>query len=148
MLYQPDIPQNLGAAIRIAACFAARIDVIGPCGFPLGAREIRRAAMDYSLLASPLIHESWEKFQQSPDRRAGRLILLTTKGDKSLWDLNFRASDLILAGRESSGAPQEVHDAADVRLSIPIADGARSLNVAVAAALALAEARRQIGWSA
>ncbi len=148
VLFQPDIAHNVGAAIRIAACFGAGVDIIEPCGFPLRAKAIRRVAMDYSLLAPPVIHASWERFQESPERRAGRLVLLTTTGDASLWDARFRVGDLIVAGRESAGAPEAVHSAADARVRIPMAGGARSLNVSVAAAVALAEARRQTGWPA
>ncbi|MEZ5893109.1 MAG: TrmH family RNA methyltransferase [Parvularculaceae bacterium] len=144
-LYQPDIPQNVGAAIRIAACFGAGIDVIEPCGFPLDSREIRRVAMDYGALAAPVAHAGWEAFLKS--RGAARLVLMTTAGEATLTDFAFRPDDIILMGRESAGAPRDVHDAADARLMIQLAPGARSLNVAVAAAVALAEARRQVGWT-
>ncbi|MBI1366528.1 MAG: tRNA (cytidine(34)-2'-O)-methyltransferase [Alphaproteobacteria bacterium] len=144
-LFQPDIPQNVGAVMRIAACFGAGLDVIGPCGFPLDSREVRRVAMDYRLLAPPALHASWAGFLEAA-RPAGRLVLLTTKGDERLWDFRFAESDTVLMGRESAGVPPEVHENVDARLAIPLADGARSLNVAVAAAVALAEARRQVGW--
>ena len=143
-LFQPDIPQNVGAAIRAAACFGAQIDVIEPCGFPLDSREVRRVAMDYGAAAAPTAHVSWEAFRESV--APARLILLTTKAETAIWDFRFRPDDVILMGRESAGAPDEVHAAADARLMIPLAPGARSLNVHVAAAVALAEARRQIGW--
>lgn len=143
-LYEPDIPQNVGAAIRAAACFGAEIDVIGPCGFPIDSREIKRVAMDYGLLASPVLHSGWRSYLESPERGDGRLVLLTTKGDAPLWELVYRPDDILIAGRESAGVPDEVHDAADARVVIPMAEGARSLNVAVAAAVALAEARRQM----
>ncbi|GAB4531429.1 MAG: tRNA (cytidine(34)-2'-O)-methyltransferase [Amphiplicatus sp.] len=145
-LYQPDMAGNVGAAIRAAACFGAGLDVIEPCGFPLDARDIRRAAMDYAALAAPVRHASWRAFLESPERRGGRLALLTTRAATPLWDFAFRPGDVILVGRESAGAPEEVHAAADARLVIPLAAGARSLNVAVAGAIALAEARRQIGY--
>lgn len=143
-LYQPDIPQNVGAAIRAAACFGATLDIIGPCGFPLDSRKIGRVAMDYGALAAPTEHLCWNAFHS--DTRSARVILLTTKASQSLWDFEFRETDILLMGRESSGAPEEVHGAADTRLRIPLAPDARSLNIAVAAAVALAEARRQIGW--
>ncbi|WP_375202912.1 tRNA (cytidine(34)-2'-O)-methyltransferase [Hyphococcus sp.] len=145
-LYQPDIPQNVGAAIRAAACFGAGMDVIEPCGFPLDSREVRRVAMDYGTeAAAPRAHSGWTAFLESVG--TGRLVLLTTKADETIWDFDFRPDDIILMGRESAGAPDEVHDRADARLKIPLAPGARSLNVTVAAAVALAEARRQVGWS-
>lgn len=146
VLYQPDIAPNVGAAIRIAACFGAGVDIIGPCGFPINAREIRRVAMDYNALAQPIIHDSWEQFHQTVSNDGGRLILLTTKAEAGIWDRPFKAGDRIIIGQESSGAPDFVHEAADERLRIELAPNARSLNMAVAAGVALAEARRQIGW--
>ena len=143
-LYQPDIPQNVGAAIRAAACFGARMDVIEPCGFPLDSRQVRRVAMDYGAAAGPTAHSSWEKFLETLGD--SRLLLLTTRAEQTLWDFDFKSDDVILMGRESAGAPEEVHTRADARLKVPLAPGARSLNVSVAAAVALAEARRQIGW--
>jgi tRNA (cytidine/uridine-2'-O-)-methyltransferase len=145
VLYQPDIPQNAGAAIRAAACFGAALEIIEPCGFPLDAKALRRTAMDYGALAPPATHASWSAFLGS--KGAARIVLLTTKGADALWDFTFRSDDAILLGRESAGVPSEVHDAADARLRIPMADGARSLNVATTGAIALAEARRQLGWS-
>lgn len=145
VLYQPDIPQNTGAAIRVAACFGARLEIIEPCGFPLDARALRRSAMDYRLLTPPVTHADWDAFAKSLDD--ARLVLMTTQAEALLWDHDFSASDIILMGRESAGAPQAVHDRAAVRLKVPIAPEARSLNVAVAAAVTLAEARRQLGWS-
>ncbi len=143
-LYQPDIPQNVGAAIRAAACFGAGLDIVEPCGFPLDSREIKRVAMDYGALAPPLAHSGWQAYTQTLGET--RLILLTTKADQSIWEFEFRETDTLLMGRESQGAPQAVHAAAAARLSIPLAPGARSLNVTVAASVALAEARRQVGW--
>ena len=148
VLYQPDIAQNVGAAIRTAACFGAGVDIIGPCGFPLNAREIRRVAMDYNALAEPEIHGSWDDFRADAAGKSGRLLLLTTMADASIWDMDFKPDDQIIIGRESSGAPEDVHDAVDHRLRIDIARGARSLNMAVAAAVTLAEMRRQLGWTA
>ena len=144
-LYQPDIPQNVGAAIRAAACFGAEIEIIEPCGFPFDSPKIARVAMDYGALAAPRAHKSWAAFiEQIGD---ARLILLTTAAQQSIWEFEFRQDDVLLMGRESAGAPGEVHDAAAARLLIPLAEGARSLNVAVAAAVTLAEARRQVGWN-
>ncbi len=144
-LYQPDIPQNVGAAIRAAACFGAGMDVIEPCGFPLDSREVRRVAMDYGACGAPRAHSGWAGFLESLG--PSRLVLLTTKGDRTIWEFSFRPDDIILMGRESAGAPDEVHARADARLRIPLAPGARSLNVAAAAAVTLAEVRRQVGWS-
>lgn len=140
-LYQPDIPQNVGAAIRVAACFGAGVDLIGPTGFAAGEREIGRVAMDYAAAAPPRLHAGWSAFREQC--AGGRLVLLTTRAASALWSFRFAADDTILLGRESAGAPEAVHAAADARLVIPLAPGARSLNVAVAAAIALAEARRQ-----
>lgn len=142
VLFQPDIPQNTGAAIRNAACFAASIEIIEPCGFPLNARELRRAAMDYGALAAPKTHAGWSAFRETMGD--ARLIVLTTKAAGSLWAFRFRDTDILLLGRESAGVPEEVHAAADARILIPMALGARSLNVATAGAIALAEASRQM----
>ena len=144
VLYQPDIPQNTGAAIRAAACFGASLEIIEPCGFPLDARALKRVAMDYGALAAPIAHPSWRAFRETLS--GARLILLTTAGDTSVWDFRFQAGDVLLLGRESAGVPDDVHAAAQARLRIPMADGARSLNVATTGAIALAEARRQLGW--
>ncbi len=140
-LYQPDIPQNLGAFIRLAACLGTPLDIIEPCGFPVDDRRIRRAAMDYVDLARLRRHASWEAFRR--DRAPGRLVLLTTAGAIRLPDARFQPDDILLLGRESAGAPAEVHDAADLRVRVPLQKGARSLNVALAAAMVLSEALRQ-----
>lgn len=140
-LYQPDIPANVGAAIRVAACFGAGLDIIGPCGFPLDSKDLRRAAMDYGALAPPRLHDGWGSFLAA--RGAGRLVLLTTKAATAIYEFDFRSDDIVLMGRESAGVPADVHEGADARLLIPMAEGARSLNVAVAAAVALSEARRR-----
>ena len=140
-LYQPDIPQNLGAFIRLAACLGVPLDIIEPCGFPVDDRRIRRAAMDYYSLARVIRHTSWQSFHQ--DRPPGRLVLLTTSGAQVFPEVAFRSDDILLLGRESAGVPSEVHDAADLRLRIPLQTGARSLNVALAAAVVLSEALRQ-----
>ena len=145
VLYQPDIPQNTGAAIRTAACFGASLEVIEPCGFPLKARELRRVAMDYGALAAPVVHNSWQDFLKTSGNTP--ISLMTTKGSVPLWEHKFHADEIILLGRESAGVPGAVHDQAHYRLHIPMAAGARSLNVATSGAIALAEARRQIGWN-
>jgi tRNA (cytidine/uridine-2'-O-)-methyltransferase len=140
-LFEPDIPQNLGAFIRLSACLGAPLDVIEPCGFPVDDKRIRRAAMDYYDLANMTRHASWTAFQR--DRKPGRLVLLTTTGPTRFPDVEFRADDTLLLGRESAGVPAEVHDAADLRLRIPLQKSLRSLNVATAAAMVLGEALRQ-----
>lgn len=143
-LYQPDIPQNTGAMLRVAACFGAGLDIIGPCGFPLDSRDVRRAALDYGGKVAAALHNSWSTFLASKERRSGRLILLTTRGATALYEFAFEPTDVLLLGRESAGVPDAVHAAADARVYVPLAPDARSLNVAVAAAVALSEARRQL----
>jgi tRNA (cytidine/uridine-2'-O-)-methyltransferase len=140
-LFQPDNPQNAGALVRLAACFGVPLDVIEPCGFPWDDRRLKRVAMDYVGLVPIVRHASWARFDAV---RSGRLVLLTTAGTQRYDRFAFRPDDVLMVGRESAGVPPEVHAAADARLVIPIAQGARSLNVAAAAAIALAEARRQI----
>jgi tRNA (cytidine/uridine-2'-O-)-methyltransferase len=143
-LFEPDIPQNVGAAIRVAACFGAGVDLVGPFGFAIDSKEVRRVAMDYGALAAPCVHAGWRAYLGSPERQSGRLILMTTAATTALWEFAFAPDDIVLMGRESAGAPPHIHEAADARLVIPMAQGARSLNVAVAAAVALAEARRRL----
>lgn len=143
--YQPDIPQNLGASLRLAACFGVGVDIIEPCGFPLTDRSLRRAVMDYGSTAGTLRHAGWTGFLSSPERQGGRLVLFTTAAAQALQAFRFKSSDVLLFGRESAGVPADVHDAVDVRLRIPIATGARSLNIVTAAAIALWEAQRQTG---
>lgn len=140
--YQPDIPQNLGALMRLSVCFDTQLHVIEPCGFPFSAKAVRKAAMDYAAEAEVIAHASWDRFLA--DRPAGRLVLMTTKGAKPIWDHGFRPDDIILMGRESAGAPDEVHAAADARLLIPMPGGGRSLNIAMAAGITVAEAARQL----
>jgi tRNA (cytidine/uridine-2'-O-)-methyltransferase len=142
-LFQPDIPQNLGGAMRLAACLGVGLDVIEPCGFPLGDRAVKRAAMDYAQGVALVRHPSWADYL---DQRApGRLLLLTTRGATAYTEFAFRPDDVLIVGRESAGAPEEVHAAAEVGLVIPMRPGARSLNVVVAAAMVLGEAARQLG---
>jgi tRNA (cytidine/uridine-2'-O-)-methyltransferase len=141
-LFQPDIPQNLGAAVRLCACLGVALDVIEPCAFPLSDKAIRRAALDYGGLCEMARHPSWTHFR---DRRKERLVLFTTQGAVQLYDFRFQSNDILVMGRESAGAPPEVHAAADARLFIPIRPQARSLNVITAAAIGLGEALRQTG---
>jgi len=142
-LYQPDIPQNAGAVLRLGACLEVAIDIIEPCGFVLDDRRLRRAGMDYIAQAQWRRHESWARYLAA--RGPGRLILLTTSGESAYHRFAFRADDTLLLGRETAGVPQPVHDAADARIKVPMAPGARSLNLALAAALVLGEALRQTG---
>jgi len=151
-LYEPDMAPNAGAMLRTCACFAADAAIIEPAGFVLTDAGLRRAGMDYIDRLSIVRHASFARFEAWRAAAGRRLALLTTRGETTLWDFAFRPGDVILVGRESAGAPDSVHAAADARLRIPIAPPLRSLNVAVAAALALAEARRQLdrplpaGW--
>ena len=148
-LFQPDIPQNLGAFIRLSAGLGVPLDIIEPCGFPVDDKRIRRAAMDYYDLATIVRHASWAAFRTAhlagrlSERPSGRLVLLSTAGAVPLPEAAFQADDILLLGRESAGVPAEVHDAADLRVRIPLQPGARSLNVALAAAMVLSEGLRQ-----
>ncbi len=142
-MFQPDIPQNLGAAIRLCACLGVGLDVIRPAAFPLDDRDLRRTAMDYTDRAEITLHAGWAAFRDSA--AGARLILSTTRGAESLHGFGFRPTDILLMGRESAGVPDEVHDQADARICIPMVAGARSLNVAMAAAMVLGEATRQLG---
>lgn len=145
-LYQPDIPQNTGAILRLAACLAMPVDVIEPCGFALDDRRLRRAGMDYLDHVDLHRHRSWEAYQRARSEHAGRLILLTTKGAMPHIACRFEPTDSLLLGRESAGVPEEVHAAADLRVRIPMQAGLRSLNVAMAAAIVAGEAMRQLGY--
>ncbi len=144
-LYQPDIPQNLGAAIRLTAALEVALDIIEPCGFPLGDKAIKRAAMDYGGCAKVSHHAGWNDFLAFSRAEKARLILFTTQSAEPYQDFVFHQNDVLMMGRESAGAPPEVHEAADRRLFIPISASARSINVITAAAMALGEALRQTG---
>jgi tRNA (cytidine/uridine-2'-O-)-methyltransferase len=144
-LYQPDIPQNTGTILRLCACMGAAAHIIEPAGFAISDRNFRRAGMDYLDQVSWMRHDSWTKFEEW--RRSGghRLLLFTTKGATPYLDFRYQASDILLFGRETAGVPEPVAQAADARVVIPIRPGLRSLNVAMAAAIALGEALRQTG---
>lgn len=142
-LYQPDIPQNTGTLLRLSACLGIGADIIEPCGFPFSEQSLRRFALDYWAAADISRHISWDAFMDHPDRKDGRLVLLTTKAAHSYVDTRYEAGDTLLLGRESAGVPDVVHETADLRIKIPMASGLRSLNVAVAAAMVLGEALRQ-----
>jgi tRNA (cytidine/uridine-2'-O-)-methyltransferase len=140
-LYQPDIPQNVGAAMRLAACLGVSLHIIEPCGFPWDERKIKQSGMDYMTLVKYTRHESWQKFRDETHER--RIVLMTTKSASPYTDFQFRESDILIAGRESAGVPDEIHKAADARVCIPLRDGLRSLNIVNAAAMILGEALRQ-----
>ena len=144
-LFQPDIPQNLGAAIRLCACLGVNLDIIEPCGFPISDKNLGRVAMDYGKLTKIQRHNSWTEFQAAPERGQGRLVVLTTSAQTGLYDFSFQSGDTLMLGRESAGLPPEIHDLADARLKVPMVAGARSLNVIITGAMALSEALRQTG---
>jgi tRNA (cytidine/uridine-2'-O-)-methyltransferase len=143
-LFEPDIPQNTGAILRLAACLGAGVDVIEPCGFVWSDRHLRRAGMDYIDQVRLVRHPSWRAFLAARGPQAGRLVLLTTApGSAGLWSFRFEPDDTLILGRESAGVTDAVRDAAQAAVRIPMRPGARSLNVALAAALAIGEALRQ-----
>ena len=142
-LYQPDIPQNTGTVLRLCACLGIEAHIIEPTGFPSSDRAFRRAGMDYLEAVALTRHASWRDFEIWRQVRPCRLILFTTKATLSYLDFSFAADDVLLFGRESAGVTEAVHTAADARLLIPMRPGMRSLNVAIAAALAAGEALRQ-----
>ncbi len=142
-LFQPDIPQNTGTILRLCACLDVAAHIIEPAGFPVSDRHFRRAGMDYLDQVTIMRHDSWSKFEQWRNDKGYRLILFTTKGVSSYLEYRYGATDILLFGRESAGVPDDVVAAADARLVIPIEPGLRSLNVAMAAAMALGEAIRQ-----
>lgn len=143
--YQPDIPQNLGAMVRLSACFTVPLDLIEPCGFPLTDKSLKRASLDYGPQAVIARHSSWSAFLAAPERAAGRLVLIETDGAAPLDQFFFEPGDTLLLGRESAGSAPEAYRAAAATVRIPLSARARSLNVAMAAAIALAEALRQTG---
>src|SRR6195256_5119431 len=144
-LFQPDISQNTGTILRLCACLNVEAHIIEPAGFPVSDRHFRRAGMDYLDQVTILRHDSWAKFEQWRKVKGFRLTLVSTRGALPYLDYRYKADDILLFGRESAGVPDEVVTAADARLVIPIAPGLRSLNVAMAAAMALGEAIRQTG---
>lgn len=141
-LVAPDMAPNVGAVLRLGACLGVPVHVIEPCGFAFSPHAWRRQAMDYAELAEIHRHDSWERFLA--ERPPGRLLALTTRGDTALWDFAFRPGDTLLMGSEGAGLPAAAHAAAEARLAIPLQPGARSLNLATAAAIAAAEAGRQL----
>jgi len=144
-LYQPDIAQNTGAILRLAACLNVAVDIIEPAGFDISSRALRRAALDYFDKADLKRHRTFADFKREAEMTGGRLILLTTRAQTAYHNIVFENSDIILAGRESSGVPEEVHVSANLRIRIPMRADLRSLNVAVSLAIVLGEALRQTG---
>jgi len=142
-LFQPEIAGNVGAVMRSCACFSAGLTLIEPCGFPVGDKRMRRAAMDYAVRGGVQVAQNWDAYESTA--RTGRLVLLTTKGATPLPDFEFRPDDTFIFGAEGSGVPEHVHAAADARIVIPMAPGARSLNLSVSVAVTLFEALRQTG---
>jgi tRNA (cytidine/uridine-2'-O-)-methyltransferase len=142
-LFNPVIPQNVGACIRLSACFGVELHVIEPVGFQFDDRAMKRAALDYGPLGHMRRHPDWQAFQR--DRPAGRLVLFTTKGATRLGAFEFHPDDILLFGSETSGAPPEVHEAAGARVVIPLRPEARSLNLSVSAGIGLFEGLRQTG---
>ena len=152
-LYQPDIAQNVGSLIRLSACFNTPLDVIEPCGFPFDMKRIKQTlkqvAMDYVDHANIVRHTSWHAFldYQQTHLPNSRICLLTTKGSNHHHCTTYQADDILLCGRESAGVPDDVHMRADIRIKIPLAETTRSLNIASAATIVLAEGLRQTnGW--
>ncbi|MFN3465693.1 MAG: tRNA (cytidine(34)-2'-O)-methyltransferase [Terricaulis sp.] len=144
-LYQPDIPQNLGAALRLSACLGVGLDVIEPCGFPLTDVSMKRAALDYGDKAQVARHSSLRAFQSAPERKDGRLVLVETDGAVSFQDFTFSTGDTLVLGRESAGSSGELYAAAQASVRVPMVRGLRSLNVITAATVVLTEAMRQTG---
>jgi tRNA (cytidine/uridine-2'-O-)-methyltransferase len=144
-LFEPDIAQNTGTILRLAACLGLEAHIIEPAGFPTSDRAFRRAGMDYLDRVALVRHRSWPAFEEWRRGAGARLVLFSTQAERSYLDHAYRADDVLMFGRESAGVPPEVHAAADARLVIPLKPGLRSLNVAMACAMAVGEALRQTG---
>ena len=145
VLFQPDIPQNTGTMLRLAACLGVAVDIVEPAGFDVSDRHFRRSGMDYIDSVEIVRHPSWQAFENWRRESGHRLVLATTKASLPYTRFVFKRTDAVLMGRESTGAPDYVHEAADARVTIPMRAGMRSLNVAVSAGMILGEALRQIG---
>ena len=148
-LFQPDIPQNTGTLLRLGACLDLPIDIIEPCGFIFNDKAMRRAGMDYLNFVNYRRHDSWQDFLQYRSeypKEYGRLVLMTTHASAPYPNFEFKENDVILMGRESAGVPEEVHNLADARLLIPMNEHARSINMAVSAAMVVGEGLRQTRW--
>jgi tRNA (cytidine/uridine-2'-O-)-methyltransferase len=146
VLFEPDIPQNLGACIRLSACMGCVVHIVEPCGFPLDDKKLKRAAMDYFQHAKIVRHRSWDMFLDYRKNHPGRLLLLETDGSAIYTAWSYDRSDYVMLGRESAGTPRDLYTQMDATLHIPMREGVRSLNVAMAAGMLVAEATRQQGW--
>lgn len=140
-LYQPDIPQNVGASMRLCACLGLGLDIIEPCGFPWDERKIRQAGMDYMEFVKYARHTGWDAFQR---QATGRIVLMTTKAALPYTEFSYSPGDILLAGRESAGVPDSIHETVNARVFIPMHGGARSLNIVNATAMIAGEALRQV----
>jgi tRNA (cytidine/uridine-2'-O-)-methyltransferase len=139
-LYQPEIPGNVGAILRLSACLGVSVDVIEPCGFIFSDKKLQRAGMDYVSHVDIMRHADWDAFTA---QKRGRIVLLSSKAELRLTDAAFAPDDILLMGQESAGVPDDVRNACDIAVRIPLMPGLRSLNVSVAAGIALSEALRQ-----
>lgn len=146
VLYEPDIPQNLGGILRLSACMGATVHVIEPCGFPLEDSRMRRAGMDYIHRAQLVRHMNWQAFCEYRTQHPGRLLLLETDGTTHYTDIVFTPTDYIVLGSEGAGTPRALYAEMDAILTIPMQAGSRSLNVAMSAGIVVAEAARQLSW--
>jgi tRNA (cytidine/uridine-2'-O-)-methyltransferase len=146
VLLYPDIPQNLGAVLRLAACMGIAAHIIEPCGFVLGGVHMRRAGMDYISHATLIRHHNWDAFLTYRTTHEGRLILVETDGTESLYETEFAHSDYLIFGSESAGTPAELYGAMDSIITIPMREGMRSLNLAMSAGMVASEAYRQLRW--
>jgi tRNA (cytidine/uridine-2'-O-)-methyltransferase len=142
-LYQPDMPPNTGAIMRLCTCLGVGLDIIEPCGFVLDDKKLKRVAMDYIDHLNYRRHASWDDFKNQATGK--RIVLLTTKTEQPYYNFAFRNDDILMVGRESAGVPFDVHQSVDAQITIPMHAAARSLNVGMAAAIVLAEALKQTG---
>lgn len=142
VLYEPDNPQNFGRIIRLCACMGANLHVIEPAGFPLDDARIRRGSLDYIDHLNLTKYTSWQDFLAK--RKAGRIVLFSTKASQSLYEMKFQPEDWLLFGRETAGVPEEIHNQSDLRVRVPMQPGLRSLNLSLAASMVLSEATRQM----
>lgn len=140
-LYQPDIPQNTGTLMRLAACMKIKLHIIEPCGFVLSDKNLKRAGMDYMGQVDLVRHTSWEAFKEATKDK--RLVLMTTKTDLPYTEFEYQKNDILIAGRESAGVPDSVHNECTSRVTIPMTAETRSLNIAIASAMILGESLKQ-----
>ena len=143
-LFQPDIPQNTGNIFRLGACLGVPVDIIEPTGFIFDDKKFKRSAMDYIDHINYKRHIDWEHFYEWSQKNKFRLILMTTKTNQSFYKFQFKSSDILLFGRESAGVPDNIHQIVDHRLTIPMKEGVRSINLSSSVALVLGESIRQI----